>query len=180
LACDFFHCDTVLFQRLYCLVVMEISIRRVHILGVTDHPTGAWVTQQARNLMMELGDRVEGFRFLIRDRDTKFTAIFDGVFTSEGLGILKTPPRALQANAFVERWIGGLRRELLDRILIANARHLQHVLIEYETHFNEHRPHRALGQAAPLCALPDPAEGDIKVIRRDRLGGLIHEYAQVA
>jgi hypothetical protein len=130
--------------------------------------------------MMELGDRVEGFRFLIRGRDTKFTAIFDGVFTSEGLGILKTPPRAPQANAFVERWIGGLRRELLDRILIANARHLQHVLTEYETHFNEHRPHRALGQAAPLRALPDPAEGDIKVIRRDRLGGLIHEYAQVA
>ncbi|MFI6603641.1 integrase core domain-containing protein [Nonomuraea sp. NPDC050536] len=180
LACDFFHCDTALFQRLYCLVVMEISTRRVHVLGVTAHPTGLWVAQQARNVMVELGDRAEGFSFLIRDRDTKFTAMFDEVFTSEGLRILKTPPRAPRANAFAERWIGGLRRELLDRVLIANARHLRYVLAEYEAHFNAHRPHRSLGQAALLRALPDPVEGDIKVIRRDRLGGLIHEYAQVA
>jgi transposase InsO family protein len=180
LACDFFHCGTVLFKRLYCLIVMELSTRRVHILGITEHPTGPWVAQQARNLMIELGDRAEGFRFLIRDRDTKFTAMFDEVFTAEGIRILKTPPRAPRANAFAERWIGGLRRELLDRILIVNARHLRRVLATYETHFNEHRPHRSLGQAAPLRALPDLVEGDIKVIRRDRLGGLIHEYAQVA
>jgi transposase InsO family protein len=156
------------------------SGRRVHILGVTEQPTGPWVTQQARNLMIELGDRAEGFRFLICDRDTKFTTMFDEVFTAEGIGILKTPPRAPRANAFAERWIGGLRRELLDRILIVNARHLRGVPATYETHFNEHRPHRSLGQAAPLRALPDPVGDDVKVIRRDRLGGLIHEYAQVA
>ncbi|GAA3572906.1 integrase core domain-containing protein [Nonomuraea rosea] len=177
----FFHCDIVLFKRLYCLVVMEISTRRVHVLGgVTEYPTGPWVAQQARNLMIELGDRAEGSRFLIRDRDMKFTAVFDDVFTAEGIRILKSPPRAPRANALAERWIGGLCRELLDRILIVNARHLRRVLVAYETHFNEHRPHRSLGQAAPLRALPDPVEGDITVIRRDRLGGLIHEYAQVA
>ncbi|MDX3100908.1 integrase core domain-containing protein [Nonomuraea angiospora] len=180
LACDFFHCDTVLFKRLCCLVVMEISTRRVHVLGVTEHPTGPWVAQQARNLMIELGDRAEGFTFLIRDRDTKFTTMFDEVFAAAGIRILKTPPRAPRANAFAERWICGLRRELLDRILIVNARHLRRVLAIYEIHFNEHRPHRSLGQAAPLRALPDAVKDDIEVIRRDRLGGLIHEYAQVA
>jgi hypothetical protein len=179
-ACDFFHCDTALFKRLYGLVVMEIGTRRMHVLGVTEHPAGPWVAQQARNLMIELGDRAEGFRLLIRDRDTKFTEMFDEVFTASGIRILKSPPRAPRANAFAERWIGGLRRELLDRILIVNARHSRRVLPAYETHFNEHRPHRSLSQAAPLRALPDPAEDDIKVIRRDRLGGLIHEYAQVA
>ncbi|MEV4365967.1 integrase core domain-containing protein [Nonomuraea sp. NPDC049637] len=180
LACDFFHCDTVLFKRLYCLVVMELRTRRVHVLGATEHPTGLWVAQQARNLMIELGDRAEGLRFLIRDRDTKFTTIFGEVFTAEGIHIIKTPPRAPRANAFAERWIGGLRREVLDRILIVNARHLRRVLAIYEAHFNEHRPHRSLGHAAPLRDLPDPVEDDIKVIRRDRLGELIHEYAQVA
>ncbi|MEV4364692.1 integrase core domain-containing protein [Nonomuraea sp. NPDC049625] len=167
----------MLFKRLYCLVVMEISTRRVHVLGVTGHPTGPWVAQQARNLMIELGDRAEGFRFLIRDRDT---TMFDEVFTAAGIRILKSPPRAPRADVFAERWIGGLRRELLDRILIVNARHLRRVLAAYETYFNEHRPHRSLGQAAPLRALPDPAEDHIEVIRRDRLGGLIHEYAQAA
>ncbi|MGW4967035.1 integrase core domain-containing protein [Nonomuraea sp. NPDC004186] len=130
--------------------------------------------------MIELGDRAEGFRFLLRDRDTKFTVMFDEVFTAAGIRILKSPPQAPRAKAFAERWIGGLRRELLDRILIVNACHLQRVLAIYKTHFNEHRPHRSLGQAAPLQALPDPIEDDIKVIRRDRLGGLLHEYAQVA
>jgi transposase InsO family protein len=180
LACDFFHCDTVLLTRLYCFAVVEHATRRVHILGVTAHPTADWVTQQARNLVMDLDDLVAQFKFLIRDRDSKFTSMFDAVFTSEGIQIIKTPIRSPRANAIMERWIGSLRRELLDRMLILNARHLRQVLAEYENHFNTHRPHRSLGQAAPLRALPKPDTTDITVIRRDRLGGAIHEYTQVA
>jgi putative transposase len=180
LACDFFHCDTVLFTRLYCFTVVEHANRRVHVLGVTAHPTADWVCQQARNLLMDLGDLVAQFKFLIRDRDSKFTSMFDAVFVSEGIQIIKTPIRAPRANAIMERWIGSLRRELLDRMLIFNARHLRRVLAEYENHFNTHRPHRSLAQAAPLRALPQPETTDITVIRRDRLGGAIHEYRQVA
>jgi hypothetical protein len=180
LACDFFHCDTVLLTRLYCFAVVEHATRRVHILGVTAHPTADWVAQQARNLVMDLDDLVAQFKFLIRDRDSKFTSMFDAVFASEGVQIIKTPIRAPRANAIMERWIGSLRRELLDRMLILNARHLRQVLAEYENHFNTHRPHRSLGQAAPLRALPPPDTTDISVIRRDRLGGAIHEYTQVA
>ena len=180
LACDFFHCETVLLTRLYCFAVVEHANRRVHILGVTAHPTADWVAQQARNLLMDLGDLVAQFKFLIRDRDSKFTSMFDAVFASEGVQIIKTPIRAPRANAIMERWIGSLRRELLDRMLILNARHLRQVLTEYENHFNTHRPHRSLGQAAPLRALPKPDTTDISVIRRDRLGGAIHEYTQVA
>jgi hypothetical protein len=180
LACDFFCCDTVLLTRLYCFVVMEHATRRVHILGVTAHPTGDWVSQQARNLLMDLGDRVEQFKFVIRDRDSKFTSMFDAVFASEGIQIIKTPIQAPRANAIMERWIGSLRREVLDRMLLINARHLMRVLAEYETHFNTHRPHRALGHAAPLRALPQPTTTEIKITRRDRLGGMIHEYTQVA
>jgi hypothetical protein len=180
LACDFFHFDTVLLARLYCFAVVEHATRRVHILGVTAHPTVDWVVQQARNLVMDLGDRVAQFRFLIRDRDTKFTSIFDTVFGSEGIQVIKTPIQAPRANAIMERWVGSCRRELLDRVLILNARHLRHVLAEYETHFNTHRPHRSLAQAAPLRPLDGPQTGDIKVIRHDRLGGVIHEYSQVA
>jgi putative transposase len=181
LACDFFHVDTVLLRRLYVLFVMEIASRRVHILGVTANPTGGWVTQQARNLLMDLGDRVGQFRFLIRDRDTKFTDSFDAVFGSEGIGILRTPVRAPRANAFAERWVGTVRRELLDRMLILGRRQLETVLAGYVAHYNQHRPHRALGQAAPLRAVPPPAPtADMRVVRVDRVGGLIHEYAQVA
>src|SRR6266542_1473241 len=181
LACDFFHVDTVLLQRLYVLFVLELATRRVHILGVTANPTGAWVAQQARNLLMDLADRTERFKFLIRDRDAKFAATFDAIFTSEGIRIVRTPVGAPRANAFAERWVGTVRRELLVRMLILGPRHLQMALEIYVAHYNEHRPHRSLGQAAPLGAVPLPAAAaSVRVVRRDRLSGLIHEYAQVA
>jgi putative transposase len=181
LACDFFHVDTVLLQRLYVLFVLEVATRRVHILGVTANPTGAWVAQQARNLLMDLADRIGQYKFLIRDRDAKFIATFDAIFTSESIRILRTPVGAPRANAFAERWVGTVRRELLDRILIVGRRHLETVLSDYVVHYNQHRPHRSLGQMPPLGAVasPAPAAG-AQVVRLDRLGGLIHEYAQVA
>ena len=181
LTCDFFHVDTVLLRRLYVRFVLEVASRRVHILGMTPNPTRGWVTQQARNLLMDLGDRVGQFRFLIRDRDAKFTDNFDVVFGSEGIRILRTPVRAPRANAFAERWVGTVRRELLDRMLIVGRRHLETVLSDYVVHYNQHRPHRSLGQMPPLGAVasPAPAAG-ARVVRRDRLGGLLHEYAQVA
>ena len=180
LACDFFHAETITLTRLYCFAVVEHATRRVHVLGVTANPTAGWVAQQARNLLMDLGERAGSFKFLIRDRDSKFTALFDEVFRAEGIRIVRTAAQAPRMNAIMERWVGSVRRELLDRILIVNAGHLRTVLTEYEDHFNAYRPHRALNQAGPLRPLPDPVDADIKVIRRDRLGGLLHEYSQVA
>ncbi len=180
LACDFFHADTITLTRLYCFAVVEHASRRVQVLGVTANPTGPWVAQQARNLMLDLGDRAGGFRFLIRDRDSKFTGLFDEVFRAEGIRIVLTAPEAPRMNAIMERWVGSVRREVLDRMFVINAAHLRKILSEYESHFNGHRPHRALNHASPLRALPDPVDADVKVIRRDRLGGLLHEYAQVA
>ena len=181
LAVDFFTVDTVLLKRLYVLFEIEVPTRQVHLLGVTAHPVGEWVTQQARNLLMGLEGRVGQFCLLVRDRDVKFTAAFDAVFAAEGLRVLRTPVRAPRANAYAERWVGTVRRELLDRMLILGSWQLQAVLAEYIDHYNGHRPHRALGQAPPL----GPAEPHVilpggRVARRDRLGGLIHEYAQVA
>ncbi len=181
LAVDFFTVDTVFLKRLYVLFVIEVATRRVHVLGVTPHPVGGWVAQQARNLLMELADDLGRFRFLIRDRDTKFTAAFDAVFAAEAIEVLTTPVRAPQANAYAERWVGTVRREVLDRMLILGCRQLRSVLTEYADHYNSHRPHRALGQAAPLGSGEPPAFVPAgTVVRRDRLGGLIHEYAQVA
>ena len=181
LAVDFFTVDTVFLKRLYVLFVIEVATRRVHVLGVTPHPVGEWVAQQARNLLMGLDGRVGRFRYLVRDRDTKFIAAFDAVFAAEGLEVLRTPVRAPRANAYAERWVGTVRRELLDRMLIFGGGQLRSVLAEYADHYNGHRPHRALGQAPPLGPAEPPvilpARG---VMRRDRLGGLIHEYAQVA
>jgi putative transposase len=160
---------------------MEHAGRRVHILGVTSHPTGAWLAQQARNLTMDLEEASTRFRFLIRDRDAKFTAAFDAIFTAIDVRIIRTPVRSPRANAIAERFVGSIRRELLDRMLIVNQRHAAAVLREYEHHYNGHRPHRSLGQAAPLRPLPDRTRTEINNVRRhDRLGGLLHEYQQVA
>jgi putative transposase len=181
LACDFFHLDTITLHRLYAFFVIEHATRRVRILGITAHPTGAWLTQQARNLRMDLDDAGSRFRFLIRDRDAKFTDAFDAVFTATDIRIIKTPVRAPRANAIAERFVGTIRREVLDRTLIINQRHAATVLDEYQHHYNSHRPHRTLGQAAPLRPLPQPTTKDPNTVqRRDRLGGLLHEYQQVA
>jgi putative transposase len=166
---------------LYVLLAVEITTRRVHLLGVTVHPAGKWVAQQARNLLMELSERGDRFRFVVRDRDTKFTAVFDAVFVAAGIEVLTTPVRAPKANAHAERWVGTVRRELLDRMLVFGRRHLQSVLTEYVDHYNAHRPHRSLGQAPPLGpAQPPAAAVGAQVMRRDRLGGLVGEYSQAA
>nr|WP_240943256.1 transposase [Planosporangium thailandense] len=163
------------------MFVIEIGSRRVHLLGVTAHPVGEWVVQQARNLLMDLGERADRFRFLIRDRDTKLTATFDAVFAAAGVEVLMTPVRAPRANAYAERWGGTVRRELLDRMLIFGCRHLQSVLTEYVDHYNTHRPHRSLGHRPPLESVSAPAAtAGRRVVRRDRLGGLIGEYSQAA
>jgi putative transposase len=181
LAVDFFTVDTVLLQRLYVLFVLEVASRRAHVLGVTAHPAAAWVAQQARNLLMGLEDRVGQLRFLVRDRDAKFTAAFDAVFAAEGIQVLRTPVRAPRANAYAERWVGTVRREVLDRMLVFGGRQLRLVLAEYANHYNLHRPHRALGQTPPLGPREPVALAPAgRIVRRDRLGGLIHEYAQVA
>jgi putative transposase len=180
LAVDFAHVDTVFLRRLYVLVVIEHDRRRVHIAGITAHPTGDWVTQQVRNLLMDLGDRADRLRFLIRDRDSKFTTAFDAVFASADICIIRTPVRAPCANAIAERFIGTLRRECLDHLLITGPRHLAAVLREYTQHYNAHRPPRSLHQRPPKGgSRPRPAVV-IRPLRRDRLGGLLHEYVQVA
>jgi transposase InsO family protein len=165
--------------RLYAFFVVEHAKRRVHVLGVTAHPTGAWLTQLARNLTMDLDHAGRRLRFLIRDRDA--TAAFDAVFTSSGIQIVRTPVQAPRANAIAERFVGTIRRELLDRTLIINQRHAATVMAEFQPHYNSHRPHRALGQAAPLRPLPQRTRSETNTVqRRDRLGGLLHEYQQVA
>ncbi len=182
LAVDFFTVETVALRRLYVLFFIELGSRRVHLAGCTANPTGEWVTQRARQFAWTLQEQPSRFRFLIRDRDAKFTRSFDAVFASEGIRIVKTPVRAPKANGFAERFVGTVRRECLDWLLIVNRRHLEHVLRVYVDHYNAHRPHRslelvppaAIGSERPLCFSSREVE------RRDRLGGLIHEYSYAA
>ena len=163
---------------------MEIGTRRVHLLGATTHPSGEWVAQQARNLMSDLGERAQLFRFLIRDRDGKYTAVFDEVFTSEGIEVIRSPPQAPRANAYAERWVCTVRRECLDRMLIYNPRHLLAVLGEFVMHYNERRPHQSRDQRPPSAMDTGPAAvvdlGATRVRRRKVLDGLINEYSQAA
>ncbi len=183
LACDFFTVDTVLLKRIYVLFFIDLDTRKVFLTGVTAHPVGAWIVQQARNLTLMLDSRAHPVRFLVRDRDTKFTSSFDDVFKAEGIRIIRTPIRAPRANAFAERFVGTVRRECLDRMLIFGRRHLEGVLAEFVAHCNGHRPHRALGQRAPLVANPPPPASDpmpAQLLRSGTVFGLINEYRLVA
>ncbi len=182
LAVDFFTVETISLQRLYVLFFIELGSRRVHLVGCTANPTGEWVTQQARQFAWTLQKQPSRFRFLIRDRDAKFTRSFDAVFASEGIRIVKTPVRAPKANAFAERLVGTVRRECLDWLLILNRRHLERVLRVFVDHHNAHRPHRSLELVPPTAIERErPAcSSSREVKRRDRLGGLIHEYSYAA
>ncbi len=181
LACDFLTVETVWLTRIYVLFFVSLERRRVEFVASTSNPDGRWVAQQARNLTMLLADREQRFRFLLHDRDRKFSLDFDAVFRSERMKIIRTPVRAPNANAYAERWVGSLRRECLDRILIINRRHLEHVLRAYVAHYNRHRPHRSL-------SLQPPEERSAAVVRaptihihkHEVLGGLINEYKAAA
>jgi putative transposase len=152
----------------------------VHVLGVTAHPTGAWTAQQARNLRMDLGESASRFRFLIRDRDSKFTAAFDDVFAGNGTRVIRTPVRSPRANAFAKRFVGRLRRECLDHVLILGERHLHNVLAEYARHYNSYRPHQGLQQEPPLRRPGHAVDITARIERRRILGGLIIEYHRAA
>jgi putative transposase len=181
LAVDFFHVDcAVTLRRLYVLFVIEVSNRSLHVLGVTAHPDGPWTSQQARNLLMDLGDHVTRFRFLVRDRAGQFAASFDAVLADAGIEVVKIPPRCPRANCFAERLVLTIRTELTDRMLIFGERHLRQVLAAYATHYNTRRPHRALRLRPPRPQVPVPEQGCDRIRRRPVLGGLINEYEPAA
>src|ERR1039457_2527842 len=181
LACDFFTADLLDGTQAYVLAVIEHVTRRIRILGITLHPTGEWTTQQARNLLMDLGKQAHQIKFMIRDRGSNYTAAFDAVLADAGIRTVLCNVQTPRMNAIAERWIGGCRRELLDRTLIWNENHLRRILREYETHHNQHRPHRSLDSAAPLKPLPAPVDREQHRVRRHpRVGGMINEYRLVA
>jgi putative transposase len=180
LARDFLHAGTVLLQRVHVLFVMEIQARTVHIPGVTAHPAGAWITRQARSFLMDPGGRAAGFRFLIRDRDSRFTAAFDAVLSGNGTRVIKTPVRSLRANSCAERFAGTLRRECLHHVLILGERHLREVLVVYARHRNGHRPHQGLQQEPPQRQPGHAVDITARIERRQALGGLISEYRRAA
>jgi putative transposase len=182
-ACDFFTVDTIWLRRLYVLFFIEHQTRRVHLAGVTANPDGAWVTQQARNLLLVLGEQGRRVRFLLRDRDAKFSRSFDDVFRSEGGQVLMTPVRAPKANAYAERWVRTVRAECLDWLLVLGRAHLEQILRVYAEHYNAHRPHRALRLEPPLQQAGLTAVGEDQPAREQRrnlLGGLIHVYRRAA
>ena len=185
LAVDFLHVDTVLLKRMYVLVFIEHSTRRMHLGGVTANPTGDWTVQQARNLALTLDERFESIRFLIRDRGSNFATSFDAVFQATGTRILRTAVQAPQMNAICERLVGTLRRELLDRVLILGESHLRAVLAEYQVHYNTARPHQGIAQRVPDGEL-DGGRSTVTDLDREQihrkpvLGGLINEYARAA
>ena len=181
LATDFFHVDcAVTLQRLYCLFIMEAGSRYVHILGITANPDGLWTVQQIRNLLMDLGERAAGFRFLVRDRAGQFTEAFDAVLADAGIEAVKIPPRSPRANAYAERFVLTARTEVTDRMLIFSQRHLRSILAQYVAHYNGRRPHRSRQLHPPR---PDHPVADLsqeRIKRRPVLGGLINEYERAA
>jgi len=183
LAVDFFTVETIWLQRLYVLFFIELGSRRVRMAGCTPNPSASWVTQQARQVSWTLSERAEPMKFLIRDRDQKFTQGFDEVFRGGGIEVVRTPFRAPQANGVAERFVRTVRSECLDRLLILNQPHLEQILVIFVNHYNGHRPHRALSLAPPEPRRPATtmsACGDARVLRSDRLGGVIHEYELAA
>jgi putative transposase len=182
-ACDFFTVDTVWLRRLYVLFFIELDTRRVHLAGVTANPDGQWVTQQARNLLLVLGEQGRRARFVLHDRDAKFCRSLDDVFRTDGAEVLLTPVQAPRANAYAERWVRTVRAECLDWLLVVGRGHLRQILRTYVRHYNRHRPHRALMHRSPdpFARLTIPREDDRGAVRRrDLLGGLLHEYRQAA
>ncbi|MDT0469872.1 integrase core domain-containing protein [Streptomyces gibsoniae] len=181
IACDLFHVETAFLKRIYVLFFIEHGTRLVHGAGATAYPTGSWVAQQARNVVMNPGDRAEQMRFLIRDRDAKFTGVFDEVFTSLGARAIRTPVRAPRANAIAERWVGTVRRECTARLLIYNEQHLREALTAYERHYNTHRPHQARDRRPPQPLPAAPADlNHVRLTRRQAVDGLISEDRSAA
>jgi len=181
LASDFLTVDLLDGSKAYVLAVIEHATRRIRILGVTPHPTGEWTTQQARNLLMDLGEQAHRVKFMIRDRGSNFTTTFDAVLAGAGIRTVLCNVRTPRMNAIAERWIGGCRRELLDCTLVWNQNHLRRILREYETHHNQHRPRRSLHGAAPLKPLPEPVDLEqYRVRKQTRADGTISEYRLIA